>query len=343
VVGTLCSYAPEEILLAAGVLGYRIFGTGAPVSMADLHLQSYGCSLVRGALEENLSGRLEFLDGVIFPHTCDSIMRLSDIWRMNLKSGFHMDLVLPVKLNTRSALDYMADLFASFRKDLERTLGREIPDQEIQGAALVLNRIRKAAARIYALRERTPWAVSGGEIHAMARAAMVMDRREFMTRIEAAADALESESPPARDGKRLFLSGGLCTLPDLFDVIQEAGAWIVGDDLCTGSRYFDGLTDGVGNPMEAMARRYAGRVICPAKHSGIRARGEHLVRRVRESGARGVIFLFLKFCDPHGFDYPYLKTLLEAEGVPCLLQELEDTRDGGGQIRTRIEAFVEML
>ena len=99
VVGTFCSYAPEEIILASGALGYRIFGTELTISRADAHMQAYSCSLVRGALEDALDGGLDFLDGAVFPHTCDSIQRLSDIWRMNAKTGFHLDVVLPVKEN----------------------------------------------------------------------------------------------------------------------------------------------------------------------------------------------------------------------------------------------------
>ena len=75
VVGTFCSYAPEEIILAAGAHPFRLFGSGEKIHLAETHLQSYCCSLVRGALEDALAGRLEFLDGVVFPHTCDSIQR----------------------------------------------------------------------------------------------------------------------------------------------------------------------------------------------------------------------------------------------------------------------------
>ena len=94
VVGTLCSYAPEELILAAGALGFRVFGSSAAISRADAHLQAYSCSLVRGALEDALAGRLDFIDGMVFPHTCDSIQRLSDIWRMNAGTGFHLDVVI---------------------------------------------------------------------------------------------------------------------------------------------------------------------------------------------------------------------------------------------------------
>ena len=85
------------------------------------------------------------------------------------------------------------------------------------------------------------------------------------------------------------------------------------------------------------------RVVCPAKHSGITSRGDYLVQAVKENRADGVIFLLLKFCDPHAFDYPYLKEMLEKENIPSVLFEIEDQLPSEGQINTRCEAFMEML
>jgi benzoyl-CoA reductase/2-hydroxyglutaryl-CoA dehydratase subunit BcrC/BadD/HgdB len=272
-------------------------------------------------------------------------MRLSDIWRMNVKNGFHLDLVLPVKLDTDSARDYMLEVYRAFRDDLGKRLGRAVTDADLLEAAGVCDRIRAVMAGIYDLRRRSPWAVSGSGLHAMVRAAMVMDRREFLTLAGAAAAGLEQDAR-AREpgpGKRLVLSGGLCTLPDVYTAVEDAGAWVAADDLCTGARFFEGRVDAQGDPLAAVAGRYTRRTVCPAKHSGLRTRGEHLVRLVRESGADGVLFLFLKFCDPHGFDYPYLKGMLEERGIPCLLHELEECKAGGGQFETRCQAFVERL
>src|SRR3989339_1489352 len=126
IVGTLCSYAPEEIIIAAGAHPFRLFDSGQKGRFADAHLQSYCCSLVRGILEDALAGRLEFLDGTVFPHTCDSMQRLSDIFRMNGKYLFFADVVLPAKLNTESAKIYMADILASFKNGLETAVGHEI-------------------------------------------------------------------------------------------------------------------------------------------------------------------------------------------------------------------------
>ena len=343
VIGTFCSYAPEEIILAAGALGYRIFGVGSEISKADAHMQAYTCSLVRGALEESLIGKLAFLDGVVFPHTCDSIQRLSDIWRMNIKTGFHLDLVLPVKLNTDSSRDYMADVIKKFKSDLELKIGAEITTENLEKAIDTCNQIRESIQTLYEIRKNSPGKIKGEDMHAIVKAGMVMDRHEFLSLIRETVAELEKEQVETKSGKRLILSGGLCNMPDIYGAIEQTGALVVMDDLCTGSRFYEGSIEKEGNPLDAIAHRYSHRNVCPAKHSGNKTRGENLVRIVKESKADGVLFIYLKFCDPHGFDYPYIKKMLEENGIPCMLYEMEDQLSGGGQFETRCEAFVEML
>ena len=131
--------------------------------------------------------------------------------------------------------------------------------------------------------------------------------------------------------------------PDIYHLIEKAGADVIWDDLCTGTRYFQGLADESGDPVEALADRYMSRIVCPAKHMDMTARGAHLRRLVDEKRIDGVVFLFLKFCDPHGFDYPYLKSFMEEAGVPTLLLEVEEQLPSEGQFRTRFETFIDML
>jgi len=344
VVGTFCSYAPEEIILASGALGYRVFGTDLAISRADAHMQAYSCSLVRGALEEVLAGRLDYLDGVVFPHTCDSIQRLSDIWRMNVKNGFHLDVIGPVKLDTDSARDYMVAVLRKFRQELEARLEKQISADDIAAAVATGNRVRAAMRSIYAARIATPGILKGADLHAMVKAGMVMDRREFCDLAEDQVKQVLAEGGNTGfSGKRIVLSGGLCNMPDVYGTIEKAGGAVVADDLCTGSRFFEADVEPQADGVAAIADRYVGRNVCPAKHAGIRNRGESLVKIVRESGADGVIFIYLKFCDPHSFDYPYLKQMLVDEGIPCLLYEMEEQDAAGGQFQTRCEAFMEML
>jgi len=346
VVGTFCSYAPEEIILAAGTHPFRLFGSGERIRLAEAHLQSYCCSLVRGALEDALGSRLEFLDGVVFPHTCDSIQRLSDIWRLNVPACFHLDVVLPVKLDTNGARQYLIDVLNRFRVELGEKLGVTISDDDLRAAIRTMNRIRASLTRIYDLKGERPEILKGSDLHALVRAAMIMDRIRAASLLEEVAAEMEKRSVStvaAWPKKRIVLSGGICNHPDIYTIIEEAGGAVVGDDLCTGSRYFDGLIDEKTDPVTAIAGRILSRAVCPAKHRGLTDRADHLIRLVRERRAQGVIFFLLKFCDPHAFDYPYLKEALDREKVPSLLMEVEDRLPADGQLRTRFEAFVEMI
>ena len=345
IVGYTCSYTSEEIIYAAGALPFRLFGTNEGIHLADANLQSYCCSLVRGILEEGLSHRLDFLDGVIFPHTCDSIQRLSDIWRLNVTPPFHIDLVLPVKLNTASARQYMIDVLEKFKKDLESALGVKITDAMLSDSIKTYNKIRALMSQLYALRASNPAIISGKDFHSIIKVSMIMDRQIFGQMLEEIVSQMEKNSDRKiiSGEKRLVLSGSICSHPDIYDIIEKAGGVVVGDDLCTGSRYFAGVLDEKVSPLTAIVQRYYERVICPAKHAGLKDRGENIVRIVRENKADGVVFLLLKFCDPHAFDYPYIKEMLEKENIPCMLLDMEEQLPAEGQLQTRLETFIQIL
>jgi len=345
VVGYFCSYAPDELIHAAGAIPFRIFGSKGEITLADAHLQSYCCSLVRGGLEDALAGRLDFLDGTLFPHTCDSIQRLSDIWRLNTGFSFHVDAVLPVKLDTQSARDYMVDVLNDVKKRLESGLGVKIEKNDLISSIRIFNRIRSALRSLYGMRSKCPSLFPPSAIHDIMVAAMVMDREEFADRVDALLKKTKASANgnTGNRGKRIMITGGICSHPDIYGLLAASGGDVVYDDLCTGFRYADGNIATDIDPIEAVADRYIGRIVCPAKHLSNRARAESLVSAAKEHRADGVIFLLLKFCDPHAFDYPYLKQALDDAGIPSLLLEVEDRMPPEGQLMTRLETFTGML
>lgn len=344
-VGNFCSYTPEELIHAAGGIPFRLFGTKEDISKADAHLQTYCCSLVRGGLEDALRGNLNFLSGTVFPHTCDSIQRLSDIWRLNAGFDFHIDVVLPVKLDTESARSYMIDVLNAFKSDLETALNVLISDDDLRQSIRLHNRLRRLLAKIYELRAKDPDVLSAQDLYHVVKASMVADRDKFCDLLTSLRAALvkKVKVPTKNKGKRIVLSGGICNHPDIYQALSASGAEVIWDDLCTGTRYFEGQIEETGDPVSAIADRYMSRVVCPAKHLTVTARGESLVRIVKERNASGVIFMFLKFCDPHAFDYPYLKQFLDDAGIPNILLEVEEQLPSDAQLKTRFEAFVDMI
>jgi bcr-type benzoyl-CoA reductase subunit C len=344
VVGSLCTYTPEEIITAAGALSLRLFPSRSAVQQADVHLQAYCCAHVRGILEDLLAGRLDVLAGAVFPHTCDAIQRFSDIWRINAKRPFHLDVALPVKLNDPAAGIYLEKVLERLRIDLATALDTTITQAALVAAIALHNRIRQALRALYEHRRHHPGCLSFSDLEMVTRAVMMMDRHQ-------AADALQdllvqvqgSACDPTPAGKRIMLFGGLCSMSEIYKAVEVAGGHIVRADLCSAERYFEGVVDSDGDPLPALARYILQRAVCPSKHAGLFSRGQALLQQVTDYQADGVILVHLKFCDPHAFDYPHLKRLLDEQGIASTLFEIEDQQQGQQQLQTRCEAFLEML
>lgn len=343
IVGYFCSYTPEEIIHAAGIHPLRLFGAKDDASIADAHLQAYCCSLVRGALADVLSGRLDYLDGAVFPHTCDSIQRLSDIWRLNTGFRFFADVVLPVKLTTDSSHRYLEDVLRKFRDDLGKGFGLTISDRDLRSSIKTYNAIRGSLKTLYGLHARNTSLLSASDLNAIVRGSMILDRTEVEKKLSELVGKCQGSTSAHGSGKRVMLVGSVCEHPDIYRLIERAGAEVVWDDLCTGSRYFEGSISEDGDPIAAIARRYFERSICPAKHLSVTGRGENLVNLAKQHDVQGVIFLQLKFCDPHSFDYPYLKETLDKAAIPSMLLEIEAQLPPEGQLLTRFETFIHML
>jgi len=249
-----------------------------------------------------------------------------------------------VKLDTPSARRYLEDVLRKFKRDLEEGMGVRITDTALVQAIDTYNRIRSSLRTIYELRSANPGILAGSDLHAIVKGSMIMDRQYLAARLPEVAAMLRGRVPAADTGqKRIILSGSICDQPDIYTVFEKAGGVVVWDDLCTGSRYFDGIIETDGDPIAAIANRYAERPVCPAKHLSNTARGDRLLQLVRDHQARGVVFLLMKFCDPHDFDYPYLKGFLDREKIPSMLLEIEDQLPSEGQLLTRFETFIHML
>jgi benzoyl-CoA reductase/2-hydroxyglutaryl-CoA dehydratase subunit BcrC/BadD/HgdB len=175
---------------------------------------------------------------------------------------------------------------------------------------------------------------------------MLMPKEEHTALLEPFLE--EFESVPVEDGHRprLYVTGNVCDHPPLLGLIEDCGAVVVGDDLCTGTRYFDGpaIDAAAHDPVAAVADFYLGKPPCAVKcNYDVADRGETITAQAKELGADAVIFLVVKFCAPHNFEYPLVRDALKREGIPHLLLEYEWTDRPSGQLRTRLNAFVEML
>ncbi|WP_321493047.1 2-hydroxyacyl-CoA dehydratase family protein [uncultured Desulfobacter sp.] len=343
IIGYLCSYAPEELIFAAGGHPMRLIPSGTSINLSQNHLQPYCCALAREILEQGLSQELTYLDGTVFVHTCDTMQRLSDIWRLNISTAFFSDIVMPVKLHTKSAGEYMQAVLHRFISDMGEYTGKAVTRADLEDAIALFNRIRSTLAHIYKIAAQNPGLISGQDLLTVTKGTMIMDREVADTCLADLARAMESAEKKSKPVTPIILSGSFCDTPEIYTVIEAAGGAVAGDDLCSGMRWFNGDVSTNLPAIQAVAKRYTDRAICPAKHRGTTDRAYALLQLVKETKSQGVIFTVLKFCDPHAFDFPYLKSSLAKEGIPSLLLELDGQRINSGQMATRIETFIQMI
>jgi benzoyl-CoA reductase/2-hydroxyglutaryl-CoA dehydratase subunit BcrC/BadD/HgdB len=324
-IGFFCPYVPEELIHAAGALPFRLMGTPVKMSHVQAHLPTNCCHLVKSSLESLLQGELDFLKGMIFSHTCDAMQGLADIWALQERIPLQFNLMMPSRLDSELSSNFLKAEIERFKNFLESSVG-EITPQSLNGSIRLFNRIRGKLQEIYIHRPKWHTEMSGRDFARVIRAGYLMDRAQY----------LELLVP-------LYLAGNMTHSDLYFSLIEEAGAIVVQDDLCSGTRFLRLMVPEDADPIDGLTDRYFTSFFCPTKHKGVYAHIENILKGVQESGSKGVIFLLYKYCETHFFDYPDLKEALESKGIPTLLLEVEDPSYSIGQLKIRIQAFVEML
>jgi bzd-type benzoyl-CoA reductase N subunit len=340
--GYFCTYAPEELLHAAGIHSVRLFGGADDITQADTLIQSFVCPFVRGVLDMALRGGYDYLDGIVHAYTCDATCGLFGIWQRNIKTDFAYTFSPPY-FDSDSSLQYMVRELAKLKQALEKFTGSPISDDDLLRSIEVINNKRRVLKRLYAIRASNPSPIAGSDTLDVVLAGSLMAPEQFVDAVESLIPRLLAPMACGRDPHRVYISGSELHDQDILKVIEEAGAAVVGDDLCTGSRNFHDLVEVSGDPLGALARRYIGRSPCPSRLP-VRRRLQFILDGIRESRAESLIFIVQKFCDPHLAEQPLLSAWLKESGIPNMVIETEH-RVGPSreQIRTRVQGFLEML
>jgi len=340
--GYFCSYTPEELLHAAGIHPVRLFGGTEDITQADTLIQSYVCPFVRGILDTALKGGFDYLDGIVHAYTCDATCGLFGIWQRNIKTDFTYNFSPPYFMS-ESSLRYHVKELEKLKKALEEFTGSEISEDAISESIELYNRKRSVLKRLYAVRSANPAPISGADVLDVVLAGVTLPPEDFTEMVESLIKEILRPVGCGQDARRVYISGSELHDAEILSVIEEAGATIVGDDLCTGSRSFFDLVEPDGYPIEALAKHYIVRTPCPSRLPASR-RLKFILDGMRESKSEALIFVIQKFCDPHLAEQPPLGEALKDAGIPNIVIETEH-RVGPGreQIRTRVQGFLEIL
>jgi len=345
VFGWLCTYAPEEIIHAAGALPIRITGYSHETDLEDGTAYFYhnNCSFSRSCLQLGLKGEYDFLDGVVGGSTCDGARRVFDLWHAYVGTPFHHVLTVPRKYTERAHRLYH-DQVVQFQRHLEEFLGFCIADADLLRSVDLFNESRQLLRDLYEFRKLQDPPISGAETMEVLNASFHMPKELFNQWLAGLLDEL-STSPRRYGGRaRLMITGSITTNPEFLRSIEDAGGLIVTDELCNSTRYWSDpvLLDGYSTPLQSISRRYLNNFPC-ARMFPSDERFDRILALARDFRVDGVISQIIRYCVPYAHDLPLITEKLNEAGIPTLALDVEYGTSGSGQIHTRVQAFLEML
>ncbi|MGC2776944.1 MAG: 2-hydroxyacyl-CoA dehydratase family protein, partial [Bradyrhizobium sp.] len=255
-VGFVSIQTPEEILLAAGVIPFRITGELEDSSDAGARLNNNYCSYILSCLGEGLDGIYDFADGVVFTNGCDMRKRLCEAWARDIPAIRSYFLDLPGDASDLSKT-YFARQLRKLIAMLEQRFGREVDDHALRGAIDTCNRSRAAMQRLDRYLREGRTVLSGEQMIQVVKAASTGLKEPFIARMSVLLGALEVEEQRApRKRHRVMICGSYFDHKGIIDTIEETGAELVCADISNGVKYFEGNIDPDGDPVAAIASYY---------------------------------------------------------------------------------------
>jgi benzoyl-CoA reductase subunit C len=348
-IGYLPIYVPRELVHAAGMLSVGILGGGdqLEVIQGDAYYQSYICRIPRSTIELGLTGRLDCLDGVLFPSICDVIRNLSGMWQILFKDKYVRYFDVPQNYEDEIGGRFYVNELQSLREDLGKLRGAAITDDELNASIRVFNDNREAVRALYAYRSEKPWQAPTSEVYLVLRAGMVLPPEEHTRLIRDYLAAAEALPRPRRDNARIVLTGAFCEQPPLALIksIEMSGCYIVDDDFMLVTRWLLDDVPADGDPLVELSKAFLHRSASTAAKYDTRRedKGRFLLRQVSTRGAEGVVFAAPSFCDPALLERPMLQDVLAAQKVPYTAFKYAENTGQMAPIREQAGTFADSI
>ncbi|MEI6287661.1 MAG: 2-hydroxyacyl-CoA dehydratase family protein [Bacillota bacterium] len=347
VIGYTCLFVPEELIIAAGMLPFRIRGTGnSDTANADIYFSPEStCSFIRNCFESVISGKYDFLDGLVIPRTCD----VASIFAENLRSSGSklpvIQLMLP-HVADESAADYYKKQLLKLKTKLEAEYSIEIPAERLSSAISLCNETRRLQQQFCELFKRGEPPLSGADWSAVMTAGQSMPKEKYNSLLR----QLLTCYPPAVSGgaasqsKRLMLVGACGDDSLVAETVEKVGGLLAYDFTCFGGISIGGQIVEGSDWAKAFARfRLIDYPYCAILIGAEEKRKAAITLAVKDYAIDGIIGQWLDCCDATAAGMLILQEEMKEAGVPCMLFKREYMPDSFGQITTRIQALCETL
>lgn len=354
VIGTFCVYVPEELILAVdGVCIGLCAGAEIGSEEAEKYIPRNTCALIKAFMGFKLAGLCPYVqttDLIVGETTCDGKKKAYEIFN-EITHGKMYVMEIPNKKG-EDGITLWRNEVKRFADKLEKLAGKKLTLEKLQKASKIVNNRRKALQRLSLLRSFDPVPISGLDALLINQVSFYDDPVRFTTKVSELCDELDERikqgTGVAEKGTpRMLISGSPMAIPNwkLHAVIEGSGAVVVGEESCVGERNFGApLDDGFSSIKEGkqmIADRYMNiHCACFTPNDERMKDIEDMAKRLK---ADGVIHYAIQFCTPYMIEAFKAKNIVEKMGIPFLRIETDYSMGDMGQLKTRVEAFLEMI
>jgi len=352
VVATYCVFVPDEIILAADAIPVGLCaGTQFSVPLAEEVLPRNTCALIKSSFGFKLGRICPYVQTshlIVGETTCDGKKKMFEIL-----GEYHPIYIMEVpNKKTQLSRDLWMGEVTAFKQVIEKLSRNEVTVDKLAQAIKLVNDRRRALQRLYNTRKARPVPLSGKDALLVTQVAFYDDVARCIQQVNTLCDEVESRIAsgdgvfPA-NAPRILISGSPMAIPNwkLHHILETAGAVVVCEESCTGTRYFSDLVPEDGGTVEEQLRNIAERYLqihC-ACFTPNDERLDDIVRLVREYQVDGVVHYNLQFCHTYANEAVKVERILAKEGIPLLRIESDYSDEDVGQLRTRVDAFLEMI
>lgn len=352
VFGTFCVYVPDEVIFAAGGIATGLCGGSQFwVPGGEKVLPANTCPLIKASVGARLDGTCPFFkiaDMYIGETTCDGKKKAWEI--LNDFVPVHV-MDLP-QMKREKDLKAWEDEIKILMQKVEELCGTKITAEALTENIKLINGKRQALARLYETRKNSPVPISGKDTLLITQIAFYDDPTRFAEKVNTLCDELDGriargEGVFPANAPRILITGTPMAIPNwkLHHVLESSGAAVVVEELCTGVRYFENPVDESRNTIDEQVKALAERYMktncaCFTPNPG---RIDDIMRLIKEYKIDGVVDYNLQFCGLYSTESYLVQKELKEAGIPVLHIETDYSEQDFEQLRTRIQAFLEML
>lgn len=354
-VGYTCYFMPEVLLNVDNCFSVRLRAprTGS-MDIATYYMSSFLCGFSKALLERGIEGGYNFLSCLMGSETCSEMNRTLEhfeILKLVPNDKFFVTIIdAPFKITEHGLKHYVNQIRMKVLDRLHEVYGADVSDESLRKAVEMHNRVARVMRAIGDYRKEDNPRITGYEYHVLSVATYCCPKAEIIDKLEETLEELKTRVPDEKKKFRakVVVVGSEMDDPDFTKQIEDAGALVVADRYCFGTmpgRDVIELND-TDDVLTQICLHYLKTSQCPRfmSQEKVQNRRDFVAGLVRDYHAEGVIYEQLKFCEYWGYERALASHIMQSDyNIPAVSIDRQYTASGSGQLRTRVQAFVESL